>query len=289
MRRLAIVLLTLATSSVAQDLSVTSTGHSVVHEAVLLDGAPYIEIPVGGVRGLFLFDTGANVSGVDADWLAANRIPYRTTDGGWVAGTTGSIPVTKAVFDRIDLGHGFFSDAVFNLQSFRHFAQPPGRQQIGLLGTDFINCYAVRFDYPRRRIELSLAGERLRPPATWVGVPVEYPYRLPTVRVRVGGVSIPCRLDSGATYRESRVHLDVNRAAYDAIRRAGVRLRRMGSIGVVGISGPEQLPLYEGTNTNGIGLDFGPRRLSRVVLVVHDREIGVPAGILINWRPGCLH
>ncbi|MEZ6188877.1 MAG: hypothetical protein R3F62_28225 [Planctomycetota bacterium] len=64
---------------------------------VTLQGATYVELEVGTARGLFLFDTGANVSGIDGGWLAKTGIRGTFEDGGSMAGTTGVQKVEKVV------------------------------------------------------------------------------------------------------------------------------------------------------------------------------------------------
>lgn len=232
--------------------------------------APYVLLTIGGAKGLFLVDTGANTSGVDRTWLATHRVPHRDAGRSAVGGTTGAVETGKVVFERLDLGNGFFLDPSFLLQDYSHFAPPEAGPQAGLLGTDFLGSYQVDLDYETRRLRLALRHERGEPPAGFESIPVDFPLRLPTIEVDVGGARVPCRLDSGASYIDPDAFLDVNRAAFDAIRARGAALEKKGEIHVVGIAGPETLPLYRGTGPEGLVLTIGRRRIPDVVLVVHD-------------------
>lgn len=225
---------------------------------VLFRNAPYVHLTLGDKRGLFLFDVGANTSGVDADWLR----DARHVRGGEsaVAGTTGTLTASEATFDRLDLGHGGFARPRFLVQSFAHFDHPPEGRQAGLLGTDFIGAYCTTIDYRARTVTLELRGQR--PPRSG-GVPLTFPLNLPTAEVRVGGVAMPCRLDSGAAYIDDRPFLDVNAAAARALG----GLRKTGEIHVAGVSGPETLDLLEGD----LVLEIAGAQVEGVVLVLHSQ------------------
>ncbi|MBI4617865.1 MAG: retropepsin-like domain-containing protein, partial [Planctomycetes bacterium] len=225
------------------------------YPVVLFRGAPYVELVLGNARGLFLLDTGANISGVDESWLLQSGTRFEEIGRTSVAGTTGGIVVRKASVDRFDLGTGSFPDAVFVLQGYGGFSHPPQGRQVGLLGTDFINSYRISLDYGARRLLLEMKDERGPRPAALPPAPLDYPFGLPTARAVLGGVSLPCRIDTGASYIDPGPYLDVNRPAIDALRAAGIGLRESGWISVVGIAGPERLEIY---TADGLRLELGP-------------------------------
>jgi hypothetical protein len=237
---------------------------------VIFRGAPYVELSLSDARGLFLFDTGANGSAVDAGWVEREQIPFTPAGVVGVMGTTGAFSVPKARLSRLDLGTGFFLDPEFNLQDFSKFDAPSEGPQVGLLGSDFINRYRTTLDYDRRRLRLELPAER-EPldPTRWQPTALTYDDRLPTVSVRVGGLDIPCRLDSGAAYSDDRVLLDCNQATVRALKAAGHVFSERGSLFVVGASGPETLTLLGGSPARPLQLQLGPLTLNDVVLVVH--------------------
>lgn len=264
---LLLVVALLAPAAAAQDAAPVASG---VYALVLKDGAPYMELEVGGARGLFLVDTGANTSGVDRGWLERSGARWRQGKGTTIAGTTGALSVDTCVLDRLDLGRGFFRDAVLTLQRYDGFAPPaPGRPQAGLLGTDLLARYQVWFDWPNARLELRLPGERQPPPPGHEAVACAWPINLPTVGVRLGGLGLPCRLDTGATYLTATPRLDVNQAAVDALRARGVTLVAAGSITVRGVAGPERREVLRGEGPEGLVLELGPARIEGVELVVH--------------------
>jgi hypothetical protein len=272
--------------------SVDSTSYTLV----LHDGTPYVELELGGARGLFLVDTGANTSGVDRAWLERTGARWKPGGSSTVGGTTGDLRVDKAVFERFDLGTAFFVDAVLSVQRFEHFSRPePDRPQIGLLGTDFLNRYQLDLDLARGRMSLRLRQERPAQPADEEAVACAYPLGIPTVGVRLvdpaapaeakaeaRALSLPCRLDTGASYLDPSVRLDVNRRAVDALRARGARLRRTGEVRVVGISGPERLDVLTGEGPDGLVLEVGPVAIDHVALVVHERgtlDVGHPVAL----------
>ena len=228
---------------------------------VVFQDATYVDLAVGEARGLFLLDTGANTSGIDERWLAKSGVRGSYEDGGSVAGTTGVQRVEKVVLPRLALGSGFFLSPRFVVSDYRAFAHPPEGAQVGLLGTDLLVNYQVSLDYAARRARLALRHERREREGRWRATALTYPLNLPTVNARLGGVDLPCRLDSGAGYTDPRPFLDGNVAALNALRAAGVTLREAGTLGVRGITGGQTLRLYEGD----LALEVGPRRIEQVV------------------------
>jgi len=233
----------------------------------LLHGAPYAELTIGGVRGHFLVDTGANTSGVDQGWLYASGALHAPVGYTTVGGTTGPLSTPLVAFDRLDLGRGVLFGPVFCAQDFSGFATPGGVRQAGLLGTDFLSSYRLDLDLAHGRMELSLFHERAPLPASLTAVPLTYPYRLPTVAARLGGVEIPCRLDSGAAYIDGRPYLDVNEAAVTAFHGAGWKTWDAGALTVSGVGGAETRRIL----WVGLPLEIGPARVENVLLVVHGR------------------
>lgn len=220
---------------------------------ILHHGATYVEAELCGKRGIFLFDTGANTSGVDVEWIEGT--PHRLDGSSDVGGTTGAVPVLEAVFHEFRLGPRRFRDARFLVQSFAGFTPPAEGPQVGLIGTDYLNDFVVTIDYDARVVDL---GGRVRG-----GEPLEYVLDMPNARVRVGGVEMRCRLDSGAAYIDDRPFLDVNRAAVEAM---DVPLVQTGEIYLAGVGGTITLPLMEG----GLTLEIAGTAIENVVLVVHD-------------------
>src|SRR5690349_6057964 len=141
---LGVALVVLAGCSAAEKPSPASRAPSVA--LTLWNGSPYLDLTIGGARGRFLLDTGANTSGVDRAWLEAARLTSASMGGATVGGTTGAVAAGRAVLPRFDLGHGFFDQPVFVVEDLSSFAKPGGEPQAGILGTDFLASYAVTLD-----------------------------------------------------------------------------------------------------------------------------------------------
>jgi hypothetical protein len=246
-------------------------GH--VYPLTFLDSSPYIDLSFPGmqqgssVTGTFLFDTGANVSGVDGRWLSKG-VHWRQGALATVAGTTGVLRAQTAVLDSLSLGSGYFVSPTFLVEDFTHFISPTGKTQVGLLGTDFISRYAITLDYAKGQVTVALQSE-VGPAPSSEPVPVTYPFRLPTATVNLGGASIACRIDTGNSYQDTRPLLDVNQAAVTALNAAGILLSATGYITVAGVTGQQDLALLEADG--GLSLTIGSVTLSDVVLVYHDQ------------------
>jgi hypothetical protein len=270
---IAIATVLAAAPAFAQDAAPDAgwTPPGVGYDLALVNGAPYVDLEIDGHPGTFLFDTGANTSGVDVGWMRATGIWYWAGAPATVGGTTGALPLETAIFDQLVLGSGSFDRPVFTIQDFSGFIPPPGRQQSGLLGMDFIAGFETTLDLPNGRVTLATAAERGPPPPDAVAIPLSLPLNLPTVTVRIGGVEVPCRLDTGAAYQDDRPFLDVNEAAVAAIAATGRVLKKTGEIRMVGVSGPETRDLLEGPPWAPLVLRAGATRVRGIVLVVDRR------------------
>ena len=242
------------------------------YDLITFRGASYVQLELGGARGVFLFDTGANGSAVDRNWVHREEIPFEPAGSVGVQGTTGSMQVARARFERLDLGTGYFLQPVFNLQDFSKFRSPEEGPQVGLLGSDFINRYRTTIDYQGRRVRMALKHER-RPldREAWVPHTLTYRNRIPVINVNVGGLDVPCKLDTGAGTIDERPLLDCNVALVRALRAAGHELVERGSIYVVGASGPETLRLLGGPDGAPLVMRVGARTVRDLILVVHGR------------------
>ncbi len=249
--------------------SATEKLEAVRYEIVVADGSPYLDLTIGGAKGRFLLDTGANTSGVDRAWLDAARITSASAGVSTIGGTTGVLTVATAVLPRFDIGHGFFERPVFSVQDFARFARPGGEPQAGLLGTDFLNSYAVTFDLHGEKAAFALREEREWRPGD-VNVPLEYPFNMPAARVELAGLVLPCRLDTGAAYMEREPLLDVNQAVVAALEARGVKRVDRGTMRLAGRGGFERCQLLDAADAHApLGLRVGPAAILGVRLVVH--------------------
>ncbi len=171
------------------------------------------------------------------------------------------------LFVAIDLGRGFFLDAVVSLQDYSGFAAPERGRQVGLLGTDLLGCYATTIDWEERSLRLALRDERAPPSPAEVALPLQRVLGLPTVEVTLGRLALPCRLDTGAAYLDPTPRLDVNEATVRALREDGHALEEAGALHVRGIAGSHTLPLLRARPP--LTLRLGPLQVDGVLLVVH--------------------
>lgn len=124
-------------------------------------GSDKVFVEVGlpdGSKGLFLLDTGAAVSVVNDD--AAKRLGLESTsDGGRVAGLSGSVPWHRATLPSVDFGQGFVVDNIEVAVGVPGVPQAAGAIPVdGILGHNVWSKFVLVVDYPADRVELHRPG-----------------------------------------------------------------------------------------------------------------------------------
>ena len=270
-------------------LAPAAPASGVAFDLTLWNGSPYIDVNIEGATGRFLFDTGANTSGIDGAWLRTSGVPYSTGATLSLTGTTGITETPTIFLSRFDLADGYFSHPSFVVENFSDFGEPGGEPEAGLLGMDLLSAYAVTLDLAHARAVLMLESERPAPAPNETALPLDlWSTGVPTVTANLSGVQLPCRLDTGSAYIVDRPYLDVNEATVSALERAGITLIQTGSVAVAGVTGTETLPLLEAewSRNPALSLAVGPVTIQGIVLVVHtDGTLDVSTPVALAGAP----
>jgi len=148
-------------------------------------GAIYVPAVINGDSAWLMFDTGLSRTGLDRDWARTMGIvpsPAPAPPVGPAAAT--------AIVDTIRVGELTLVNHRVALYPLNGLSEASGRLQVGLVGHDVLQHYALEIDYRQRRVRFFDAAR--------------YRYRGPLLRAQVkvrGRRAIPARLllDTGAS------------------------------------------------------------------------------------------
>ena len=161
-------------------------------------GAIYVPAVINGDSTWLMFDTGLSRTGLDRDWARTMGI---------VPGPAPAAPVgpaaSTAVVDTIRVGELTLVNYRVALYPLNGLSEASGRLQVGLVGHDVLQHYALEIDYRQRRVRFFDAA-RYRYKGTGVTVRFTADADLPLLRAQVkvrGRRPIPARLllDTGAS------------------------------------------------------------------------------------------
>jgi hypothetical protein len=207
--------------------AVLAACHGDAQPLVVSSQMPYALVQVGPARGYFVLDFASTASVIDPRGFPRRARPS-------------PLPGTTQRFADFD----FFGPwGVVTLSVQDHSRVRGSVAQAGILGTDFLAQHAYTLDYGRAGkgasvfrqqrgatcTDAQLRSEGFAPlttkgyysddPSTLLpGVP-----RVPTVPVRIGGVAATAQLDTGFDDNRARHSVNINRALYDELVRAGVQ------------------------------------------------------------------
>ena len=166
-------------------------------------GAIYVPAVINGDSVWLMLDTGLSRTGLDREWARTFGIdPVPASDGGPPAGPVAPAAST-AVVDTIRLGALTLLNHRVALYPLHGLSEASGRLQVGLVGHDVLQHYAVEIDYRQRRVRLfDAARYRYQGAGTTVRFTADADLPLLRAQVKVRGRrAIPARLllDTGAS------------------------------------------------------------------------------------------
>jgi predicted aspartyl protease len=161
-------------------------------------GAIYVPAVINGDSAWLMLDTGLSRTGLDADWARSVGIVPTPGPAAPVAPAA-----STAVVDTIRLGELTLVNHRVALYPLNGLSEASGRLQVGLVGHDVLQHYAVEIDYRQRRVRL-FDSARYRYKGTGATVRFTADADLPLLRAQVkvrGRRAIPARLllDTGAS------------------------------------------------------------------------------------------
>jgi hypothetical protein len=174
----------------------------------------FLQARLEGTERLFLLDTGASASAVDARTARELALPLRGARE--VEGTAGVIRVESA---RAALAVGPFEvrDLSVTVQDLAGSLRPPGKHLDGILGSDYLAGFALELDFAARRLTLGPGPLAARPGA----LALELDHGIPRFRARLDDLETWLRIDTGASLFETAdVYVNVPEALWDELRRA---------------------------------------------------------------------
>lgn len=174
----------------------------------------YVRATVNGnADGLFLLDTGANMSAIDSSF--AKKVGVRPGAGTKVEGTAGTVEVPTATLERYSLGKASSEKFKVTLQDFGGFLKPSGKSVDGILGSDFLKGYTVKLDFGRRKLQL-WGGSAPQP---GIKVSMRMDNGIPLIPALLNGnLKTNLRIDTGAGLFESKdVYLNVPMRVFDQL------------------------------------------------------------------------
>ncbi len=160
-------------------------------------GAIYVPAVINGDSAWLMLDTGLSRTGLDLDWARnAGIVP------GPEPGEPAAPAASTAVVATIRLGELALVHYRVALYPLTGLSEASGRLQVGLVGHDVLQHYAVEIDYRQRRVRL-FDPLAYRYAGTGATVPFSADADLPLLRAQLevrGRRPIPARLllDTGA-------------------------------------------------------------------------------------------
>ena len=161
-------------------------------------GAIYVPALINGDSAWLMLDTGLSRTGLDRDWARTVGIVPTPAPAAPVAPAA-----STAVVDTLRLGELTLVNHRVALYPLNGLSEASGRLQLGLVGHDVLQHYAVEIDYQQRRVRL-FDPARYRYKGTGATVRFTADADLPLLRAQVkvrGRRAIPARLllDTGAS------------------------------------------------------------------------------------------
>ena len=194
---------------------------------------------------LFLVDTGANASAIDA--AAASRLHLRLSGTTKVEGTAGVIATGTTRLASIAAGGHRAERLEVTVQDLGGLPAAAGTRVEGILGYDFLRDVAMRVDFAGRHIAfLEHPPREARADSTrWFGIPMALDHGIPRVEAALDD-SIPCplRIDTGASLFDTPdVYVNITTPTWERLRAADRAITPVDSLHATGTGGEFSLPV----------------------------------------------
>src|SRR5687767_9819653 len=186
---------------------------------------------------LFLFDTGANASAIDA--AAAHKLNLQAYKTDSVEGSAGIIAVEMVKIKSVVVGNAKIKNLLFTKQNLSYMLAPHGKRVEGILGTDFMKHFVVTIDFTNQKISFTK-----KPESNFVSsLPFEMDNNIPRVKAIINN-SFPTflRYDSGSSlFDTDSTYINVTNPNWKAIQSADTSLKPYTYFTGIGIGGEIKL------------------------------------------------
>jgi hypothetical protein len=213
---------------------------------------------------LFLLDTGASASAVDA--TVAKRLKLPAKGAGKVEGTTGVLAVEQVLVNSLSAGAARADGLTVTSQNLGGSLAPAGRKLDGILGYDFLRRFALTFDFHKKTVTFS--SRPVEAADGTVSLPVTLDNGIPRIAANLNQVRAELRLDTGASLFETKdVYVNVPQAIWETLKAADPALTPTSYLKGSGTGGEVQLPVARLNE-----LSLGRVTVARPFVIVQPRQ-----------------
>lgn len=190
---------------------------------------------------LFLLDTGASASAIDARTAEELGIPI--VGSGQVEGTAGTIEVRTARLASLSVGGARVEALDVPCYDLGGLLAPEGQRVDGILGYDFLRGFALYVDFEARTLAFERAESARRIDRASI-VPFEPDNGIPRIHAVLDDLEVELRLDTGASLFESPdVYLNVPASVWAELRASDPTLAPDHHLSGSGVGGTVSLPV----------------------------------------------
>jgi len=169
---------------------------------------------------LFLFDTGANASAIDAKTADKLKLPRLRVDT--VEGSAGNLQVQMVNVSSVKAGNSTVKNLVFTKQDLSFSLAPPGKHIDGILGTDFLRHFVITLDFKKQQISFSEHADN-----DSESIPFEMDNGIPRIKATINNTFHTfLRYDSGSSlFATDSTYINVTTDDWIAIRQKDTTLK----------------------------------------------------------------
>ena len=225
------------------------------------DRLVFLEARVKDSPRLFLLDTGANTTAIDAQ--TATELALAHGEPHEIEGATGKLTVDSARVPEIAVGALAAHDLAVTVQDLSGSLHPEKRHLDGILGSDFLAGFVLQLDFTNARLTLSQGALA----ADEAALPFELDEGIPHFPAQLDDTPVQLRLDTGASLFAARdVFVNVPTSLWEELQRADPTLKIAGKLAGGGPGGQAELPVGRLS-----ALLVGPTSLARPYVIVQPR------------------
>lgn len=274
-------------SEPAPALAAANACHGVSYPLSRTFASPYVRLQLRSPQrphplseGFFLVDTGANTSAIDAQWAQGRT--HAAAPGQCAADAVQN--ASYRVVPQLDFGYAQH-DVCLHPMALSGLAPIAGEAQVGRLGTDFLSEFVVAFEpwqmhlYTQPQFQGCVQAQGL---AQLASVPLQdYSAtpastgraNIPAIGIQVGGVNVPCQLDTGTAADGGQIDLSVNAALYMQLKQ---QLRYLSTATLQIGSADHAVPVQLYAPKSELRLSFGTFSTPIERIKVFGAEAGMP-------------